>query len=157
MFAHLKIGHKTIYVTPQDFLSACVEYFKWCEDTPLLEENIFQNKGMIIRANKAKVRAFTKSGLAQHLSIPASRLTSYKERGGDWAEVLELVEQAIYNQKFENAAAGLMNATIIARDLGLSEKQEFGGMKDAPPIAFNINPIASGTFLATATKAEQTE
>jgi len=49
-------------------------------------------------------------------------LESYKAKGEGWAEAVELVEQAIYNQKFEYAAAGLMNATIIARDLGLAEK-----------------------------------
>lgn len=156
MFAHLNLATKKVYLTPQEFLAACVGYFKWVEETPLLEEQVFQNKGAIVRANKAKCRAYTRKGLAQHLSIPESRLEGYRQRGGEWEEAIELVEQAIYIQKFENAAAGLLNPTIIARDLGLAEKQEFSGTKDAPPVAFTINPIASGTFLDTA-KAEQTE
>lgn len=156
MFKHLKVGAATLYLTPQEFLNAAIAYFEWSIETPLLEEQVFQNKGMIIRADKSKARPFTLKGLAQHLSIPVSRFESYRARGGDWAEAVELVEQAIYVQKFEHAAAGLLNPTIIARDLGLAEKQEFGGMKDGPPVAFTINPIASGTFLETE-KVEQTE
>ncbi len=158
MYKHLTVGRKVVFMTPQQFLNECIKYFNWAAETPLLEETIFQNKGIIIRANKDKVRPFTKTGLAQFLSIPASRLEGYRARGGDWEEAVDLVEQAIYNQKFEYAAAGLMNATIIARDLGLAEKQEFGGMKDAPPISFTINPVASGTFLPPpVAEAAQTE
>jgi len=122
MFAHLKVASKVVYLTPQQFLDACIEYFNWAQNTPLLEELVFQNKGSIIRADKKKIRPFTLKGLAQHLSIPASRLDTYRARGEDWAEAVELVEQAIYNQKFDHAAAGLFNPTIIARDLGLAEK-----------------------------------
>ena len=32
--------------------------------------------------------------------------------------------QIIYTQKFEGSAAGLLNPNIIARDLGLNDKQE---------------------------------
>jgi hypothetical protein len=147
MFSHLTLKEKRIFLTAQEFLEACVSYFQWCVDTPLEEENIFQYKGSIVRGYRAKVRPFTKTGLAQYLSIPVSRLEKYRERGEDWAEAVELVEQAIYTQKFENAAAGLLNSTIIARDLGLAEKQELGGIVDAPPVAFNITPIKAGTFV----------
>nr|WP_261640834.1 DNA-packaging protein [Erwinia mallotivora] len=33
-------------------------------------------------------------------------------------------EQIIYNQKFTGAAADLLNANIIARELGLADKRE---------------------------------
>ena len=37
----------------------------------------------------------------------------------------------MYSQKFEGAASGIFNANIIARDLGLSDKQDIttGGEK----------------------------
>ena len=38
--------------------------------------------------------------------------------------VIERIEQTVYSQKFEGAAAGLLNANIIARDLGLADRRE---------------------------------
>lgn len=135
------------YITAQDFLRDVAEYFTWCEKHPLLEEKVFMYKGAIVRADEPKMRPFTKKGLSTFLNLPEGRLTAYKKRGDEWAEAMEIVEQTIYTQKFEGAAAGLLNATIISRDLGLAEKQEIGGLASAPPVAFTIAPIAAGTFL----------
>lgn len=90
----------------------------------MLEEQLFHYKGGIIRTDRKKARPFTKTGMAVFLNIPQSRLSSYTKRGEEWEEAVELIEQVIYTQKFDNAAANLMNATIIARDLGLADKQE---------------------------------
>ena len=60
MFAHLKLKSPKVYLTPQQFLDDAVKYFQWAVDTPLLEEQIFQNKGAIIRCaqyDQAHVRS----------------------------------------------------------------------------------------------------
>ena len=137
----------SIYLTPRDFLRDVADYFTWCEKHPLLEEKIFQFKGGIVRGEEGRMRPFTKKGLCTFLGIPASRLASYSKRGDEWAAAIEIVEQTIYTQKFEGAAAGLLNATIISRDLGLAEKTEVAGADGAPPVAFTLTPIQSGTFL----------
>lgn len=120
------------FLTPQDFLAEVIKYFRWCDDHPLQEEQVFQYKGSIVRADKGKVRPYTKHGLATFLCIPASRIYTYRDRGGQWSDVVEMIEQIIYTQKFENAAAGLLNATIISRDLGLAEKNEHTGANGGP-------------------------
>ncbi len=124
-YGSLQIGGKHIFLEPEELLKAAVDYFEWAEAHPLKEDQIFQYKGEIVRAKKSKVRVFTKAGLATHLGIPVKRLDQYKDRSDErWAEVIELIEQVIYQQKFENAAASLLNASIIARDLGLADKTE---------------------------------
>lgn len=138
---------QTLYLTPEQFLADAVEYFEWCVDHPLLEDVTFAYQGIITHDDKSKVRAFTKTGLANFLSIPSSRLATYKKRGDAWAEAAELVEEAIYTQKFENAAAGLLNSAIIIRDLGLADKQEIGGAADSAPMTMIFTPVESGTFL----------
>lgn len=113
----------TLYLTPDDFLRAACQYFKWCEDNPIQEEVATQYKGEVVRYDVAKVRPFTKRGLAMFLGIPTSRLEGYKKRAEEgWSEVAEMIEETIYTQKFEHAAAGLLNSSIISRDLGLAEK-----------------------------------
>ncbi|MDC9826565.1 terminase small subunit, partial [Devosia sp. ZB163] len=42
------------------------------------------------------------------------------------------VDEIIRAQKFEGAAAGLLNPNIIARDLGLADKQELTGKGGSP-------------------------
>lgn len=127
---------KRVFLKPRDFLEAAVEYFEWAADNPLQEEVLFHNKGAVVRADADKVRPFTKKGLASYLGIPESRMDTYRNRSGDdaeeWAEVVELIEQTIYNQKFENAAAGLLNASLISRDLGLADKSELSGPGGGP-------------------------
>ena len=54
--------------------------------------------------------------------------------------VLNLIhEEIIYNQKFTGAAADLLNPNIIARELGLADKQqnEHTGV-DGKPIAHSV-------------------
>lgn len=120
------------FETAYEFLEAASQYFKWCEDNPLIEEQINVWQGTVIRTDVARPRAFTKAGLATYLGIPYSRLALYKTKE-DFSEVVEFIEQVLYTQKFEHAAVGLMNASIISRDLGLADKQEVTG-KDGEPL-----------------------
>ena len=124
LYERLLDKRPAIYLTPEDMLAEAVEYFKWSEDNPLQDEQVNVWRGAVIRTSLDKMRPFTKQGLATHLRITVNKLSSFKGRGEDWAEVMELIEQVIYEQKFSGATAGLMNATIIGRDLGLAEKQE---------------------------------
>ena len=134
----------TLYTDPGDFLIAAADYFQWCEDHPILEEQVNVWQGSVVRTDLKKCRAFTKTGLANHLGISVSRLTTYKEKGDDWAEVMALIEQVIYTQKFEQAAAGTLNASIVTRDLGLADKQDFsssdGTMASKPTVIEFVSP-----------------
>jgi len=47
-----------------------------------------------------------------------------KDGEKDFNTVIDQIEQTIYNQKFQGASGNLLNANIIARDLGLVDKQE---------------------------------
>lgn len=125
-------GRKPIFQTPDDLWNACVEYFEWVENNPLLEEKIFQFQGAIVRDTVKKMRAMTICGLCIFLDISYQTWSEYRGREG-FTEVTTRAEAVIYQQKFSGAAADLLNANIIARDLGLSEKNEHTG-KDGGPI-----------------------
>lgn len=132
IYQHLTKRKPREFYSPQDFLIEVAKYFEWCDDHPLLEEQVFQYQGSIVRADKGKVRPYTKRGLATFLAIPYSRLKTYSDRGGEWADAVEMVEQVIYTQKFENAAANLLNAGMISRDLGLADRNEITGADGGP-------------------------
>ena len=119
-------GRNPTFSTPDDLWSAVVEYFEWVEENPLYEEKVFNGKEGIVRATIAKMRAMTISGLCVFLDISRSTWEAYRERT-DFLYIVTRAEDVIRDQKFAGAAADLLNANIIARDLGLTEKNVISG------------------------------
>jgi len=66
--------------------------------------------------------------------------STLQEKDKDFLTVIEEIERAIYNQKFQGAAGNLLNANIIARDLGLKEQTDItsGGESIKIPETFKI-------------------
>lgn len=122
-------GRNPIFASPDDLWSACLEYFEWVETNPLSEEKVFNGKDGIVRADIAKMRAMTISGLCIFLDIDRTTWAEYGERP-DFTNIVTRAGEIIRDQKFTGAAADLLNANIIARDLGLADKQEHTGSMD---------------------------
>lgn len=125
-------GRKPIFPTPDDLWAAACEYFTWVEDNPLWEDKVTSYQGNNVHEPIAKMRAMTLSGLFLFLDIDRITWDNYRARK-DFFTVTHAVDDAIRQQKFAGAAADLLNANIIARDLGLAEKSEHTG-KDGAPI-----------------------
>jgi hypothetical protein len=115
------------FTTATELLVAASEYFQWCDDHPLLEEDVAVYQGDVTRYDRSKVRPYTLRGLGIYLNVSFVRLERYRVDNADFGAAMELIDQVIYTQKFEHAAAGLMNASIIKSDLGLTDKQELTG------------------------------
>ncbi|MDW9547721.1 DNA-packaging protein [Sinorhizobium meliloti] len=125
-------GRKPIFANPEDLWTACVEYFEWVEANPLHETKAFAFQGVVTKETLPKMRAMTIDGLCLFLDIGIQTWHDYKGRD-DFSEVTSRAENVIRSQKFAGAAADLLNANIIARDLGLADKAELTG-KDGGPI-----------------------
>lgn len=106
-----------------DLWDACVKYFEWVEANPLWESKVFCYQGEVTSATVPKMRAMTLTGLCLFLGISGEAWRKYRKRKG-YVAVTTRAEKIIYEQKFTGAAAELLNPNIIARDLGLSDKQE---------------------------------
>lgn len=116
-------GRNPKFESPEVLWDACCEYFEWAEDNPLWESKAFSYQGEIIKTDMPKMRAMTLAGLCLFLDISDDTWRNYKTDEG-FLGVIMRAEKVIYDQKFSGAAADLLNANIIARDLGLSEKKE---------------------------------
>lgn len=113
-------GRKPIFESPDAlWLKAC-EYFEWCHENPLYEMKAFNCGEMgIVQEPIAKMRAMTITGLCFFIGLSRQGWSEYKEKQ-DFSDIVGEVESVIYSQKFEGASAGLLNASIIAREIGLS-------------------------------------
>lgn len=140
-------GRKPIFATPEKLESACIEYFDWVESNPLWESKPFAYQGEITIAEFPKMRAMTLGGLWIFLNIHHDTWYEYAKRDG-YAEVVRAVDAIIRNQKFTGAAADLLNANIIARDLGLADKSELTGKGGGPIETKDISDLEGAQRVA---------
>jgi hypothetical protein len=124
-------GRSPIFATPDDLWVAATEYFEWVETNPLWEDKVTSFQGANTHEPIAKMRAMTISGLCIFLDISRNSWDEYRARK-DFLGVTARIDEIIRTQKFEGASADLLNANIIARDLGLADKSELTGANGGP-------------------------
>lgn len=118
-------GREKTFSTKEDLWESCVEYFAWCHDNPLEEAIVYQGE---LKDDQAKplMRAMTLEGLYLFLDIDEETWRNYRQAEGyeEYFGVVKKAEYVIRTQKFQGAAAGLLNPNIIARDLNLKESSQ---------------------------------
>lgn len=138
-------GRDKIFSTADELWNAAVEYFKYCDENPWIKYEAIKTGEMAGELIPIPVsRPYTIHGLCVFLGVNTAYFRQFKsalkENETDFSTILSRIEETIYNQKFEGASVGLFNANIIARDLGLMDKQDFtsGGEK------MNVISLGSG-------------
>jgi len=132
-------GRLRKYEDPQQLLEDCLEYLQWCNDNPLIEVKAMAVGGEVKKIEIPKLRAATLNGL--HLFLGIDRNTwgrmggRYEDRdlyAPELKEVVDYIEQAIFEQKFAAAAADLLNPVFIGKAIGLIERRELSGPGGGP-------------------------
>lgn len=139
--ARSSAGPKPKFDDPDVLLKACVEYFEWVEAHPLWEDKLVSFQGITKHEPSAKMRAMTIDGLCLFLDVDDATWRRWRENRPDLRAVLTRVEKVIRDQKFSGAAADLLNPNIIARDLGLAEKNEHSGANGGPIETKNVSDL----------------
>lgn len=124
-------GRKPIFACADDLWNAACEYFQWVEDNPLKEGKIFSYQGDIVEGEVSKMRAMTIQAMCFFLDISDETWSDYCGRD-DFIGITGEIKRVIFAQKFEGAAADLLNANIISRELGLVDKKELSGDQNKP-------------------------
>jgi hypothetical protein len=111
----------------------------WVEENPLFDQQIIAYKGTATHVPVPKMRAMTKRGLCRFIGIEHTTWNGWKKDRPDLGPAVERAESVIWDQKFSGAAAGLLNASIISRELGLADRTEMSG-PDRDAIQFEEVP-----------------
>jgi len=130
-----KHGREKLFSDPEIFWEECVRYFNWCDDNPLKEEDFRGKDAVSVTLNK--MRAYSWSGLGVFLDCDLRRykdafkgdvgyesVRGFVDLSEDFVHILMRVNQILFTQKFEGAAAGLLKENVIVRDLALAEKSD---------------------------------
>lgn len=116
-------GRESKITDINEFERLVLEYFEKAVDENIIVNQIFDQHG--VRHDISKPIPFTKEGLALHCGYCSwNALKNIVNQGDDFLKVLTRAETIIYKQKFDHASVGVYNHSIIARDLGLIDKQE---------------------------------
>ena len=118
-----KHGREKFITSIELLKESCLEYFQWVEDNPLQEEKLFSFQGVVTKETVSKMRAMTIEGLCVFLDITAHTWRNWRT-DKEYLPVIEWAESIMRQQKFAGAAADMLNANIIARDLGLRDAQD---------------------------------
>lgn len=144
-------GRNPLFAEPDALWEAACEYFEWVENNPLWEDKVTSFQGVNTHEPIMKMRAMTMTGLCIFLDISPQTWSNYKNNK-DFVEITTRIENVIRTQKFEGAAAELLNANIIARDLGLMDvnRTELTG-KDGGPVethTLDVSKLTTEELLA---------
>lgn len=120
------------FQTPSDLWNKAVEYFEWCAASPHREHHAVKMKrgdGLedLEHYSLPRLRYLSKVGLCAYLGIDRRNYARNYESdvfGEAYKDVAQAIAVIIEEQQLTGAAAGIFNATIVARQLGLSDKQE---------------------------------
>jgi len=129
------IGRDKLFSTPEILWKEVYKYFDWCDKNPLIEVD-FKGKDAK-EVNIPKMRAYTWAGLELFLNISSLREYKTNEKYKEFSQVITRTEKIIYTQKFTGAAAGLLNPSLIAYDLGMKHAHEERENIDDKPILEN--------------------
>lgn len=121
--ARASVGAPRLFESPELLRAAVLEYFEFIRANPLMETKVGFSYGAAVTHETPRVRAMTNRGLALFIGVTHKTLIEWKNTRPDLKPVIEWAEDCIWNQKFEAASAGLLNANIISRELGLADKQ----------------------------------
>lgn len=139
-------GPKPVFATPEELEAACVEYFEWVHENPLKTVELVKFQGAAKQVEVPKMRAMTIGALCLFLDITQKTWFAWRESRSDLSDVITRVEEVIRQQKFEGAAADLLNPNIIARDLGLAEKKEHSGELNVRTLSDFYAPADGATY-----------
>ena len=117
------VGKDPIFETAEKLLEACEGYIKWVNINPLKEERLVSYKGVGTVKKINKMRAMTIKALCYHIGISYDTWRSYREKE-HLKRVCEDVKAIMWEHNFTGATADLLNANLVARELGIKEKQE---------------------------------
>lgn len=141
--ARTSVGRERLFKTPKDLSTACYEYLQWNSENPLFEMRPFAYQGHVVQDAVPLVRAMTIHGLCTFIGINRKTWFEMRDTRSDLSDVIDDIEQIIYDQKFSAASANLLNANIIARDLGLTDKTDITSGGKQIVNEYHIHPVTT--------------
>lgn len=124
-------NHRKIQ-TPEELLNKFCDYINHLDANPLMESKLVSFQGESTIEQVPKMKAGTITGACLWIGIHLHTWKEWKIHRQELCSVIQYAERTLFERKFNGASAGLLNAAIIIRDLGLVDKTEVSGPGGGP-------------------------
>ena len=109
--------------TPEEVFDFAVRYFSWAESEAIKAIETAAFRGVVSENLVHKPRVFTLTGLALFMVVNINRFARWRTEVG-YSDVMEFIDNVIYEQKYKLGVAGIINSTIVGKELGIDKPQE---------------------------------
>lgn len=135
-----KHGRDRIIQDPFLLWEDACEYFEWCLNNPIIKIEFKGTAQGIEEVQTPLPKVFQKPALAMFCGVGTwDVINNLREVSGDFIKVVDEIEAVIYSQKFEHAAVGMFNSSIIMSDLGMKNKSDLtSNDKEIKPTVINL-------------------
>lgn len=104
---------------PHELPAQFNDYVEWVNNNPITKP-FFNTKTGFVDDMKLP-RPLTIIAFCQFIGLSRSTFDKWSKEP-EYEPICSIIRDAIYNQKYEGAAVGIFNSTIMVRDLNLSEQ-----------------------------------
>ncbi|HAK2374308.1 TPA: terminase [Salmonella enterica] len=111
---------KRATLTPEQVMNLMVQYFEWAELNAIKARETASFQGRVYQDTIHKPRIFTWEGLQLFCGFTGATLANWKHKPG-YDVVVEFAASVIKEQKYQLAANGIINSTMIAKELGIDK------------------------------------
>ena len=122
------MGSKKNIETPEKLIELFKEFKEWCKSNPRIENVLLAKTGEIIEVPRERPLTWSRFDSWCNDKEIIHDLEDYRTnrdgRYSDYGGVITRIDREMYSDKYEGAAVGIYNPNIIARDLGLADKNE---------------------------------
>lgn len=140
-------GPEPVIKNPEHMIEEAIAYFDWAFNNPTPEKVIGWYEGAATEHTIYHPRALTIAGFCSYLGVGRNEWHRWKREREELLPAMSWVEAQMFDQKFNAAAAGLLNANIISRELGLADTVDHrstdGTMTPKPTVIEFVAPQVS--------------
>lgn len=116
--------------TPEELWDEAVKYFDWMKERNWIKKEAVKGPHGAEIVDLPTSTPFSVETFCLFADIDRSTFNNYDSNEGtykDFFPIVTRIKQVIESQQFEGATVGAYNSSIIARKLGLADKQEING------------------------------
>lgn len=137
----VELGRSRRY-TPETVLQNAIKYFEWAEANAFKAAETASFQGRTYQDEIHKPRIFTLNGLRLFCGWSKCALEKWRKEPG-YCDVIEFIDSVIYEQKFQLAANGVINASFIGKDLGVDQPTQINVSANAEGGNAAINDVTA--------------
>lgn len=115
--------NKSHRYTPEQVFELAIKYFEWAELNAIKAAETSSFQGRTYQDEIRKPRVFTVNGLRLFCGWSKCAVEKWRKEPG-FSEVMEFIDTVITEQKFQLAANGVINASLIGKELGLDQSPQ---------------------------------